>query len=209
MSTDDTSAVNDGTGFRIRELCRRIRPDDVVLDVGCVRHEEERRQNGNLHAELVERARRVVGADVAREEVAKMRDEGYEVVVADAERLGELPVDTEFDVVVAGELIEHLSNPGSFLDGARHVTGPDGRLVLSTPNPHAVVFTKKALFGRQNNDEHTCWFDEQFIEELASRHRWELTELTYRPPAGGLSRGIWPISAKLGGPGFIAEFRKQ
>lgn len=209
MSTGTTSSATDRTKSRIQAICRRIRSDDVVLDVGCARHEEERRQKGNLHAELVEQAQTVVGADVTEDEVAKMRDEGYDVVVADAERLDELPTDRKFDVVVAGELIEHLSNPGLFLDGAHHVTSPSGRLVLSTPNPHAIVFTKKAIFDRQNNDEHTCWFDEQFIEELASRHGWKLTDLSYRPPAGGLSKQIWRISARLGGPGFVAEFEKQ
>lgn len=39
-----------------------------------------------------------------------------------------------FDALVAGDVIQHLSNPGKFLDGAHQVLGGEGRLMLSTIN---------------------------------------------------------------------------
>lgn len=201
--------MNESDKFRMRTILKRVHPDDKVLDVGCVRHNAERRQRGNLHDELVQRADQVLGIDRVESEVQSMAKNGYDVVVGDAERLEELDEESTFDVVIAGELIEHLSNPGLFLDGAYGVTGADGRLLLSTPNPHAIVYTKKLIFDRNNNAEHTCWFDEQFIEQIAERHGWKLVDLVYRPPTGGLSRLAWRISRQLGGPGFVAEFQKQ
>ena len=201
--------MNDSDEFRIHNIVERVRSDDVILDVGCARHDTERRRRGNLHDELVRKADRVVGIDRVEDEIRAMSENGYDVVIGDAERLDELHVDAEFDVVVAGELIEHLSNPGLFLDGARSIIGSEGRLLLSTPNPHAIVYTKKAILGQDNNVEHTCWFDEQFIKQLADRHGWTLADLSYRPPTGGLSRLAWSLSQRLGGPGFVAEFHRQ
>ena len=42
--------------------------------------------------------------------------------------------DDSFDVVVAGEVIEHVPHPDLLLSEIRRVLAPSGRLVLSTPN---------------------------------------------------------------------------
>ena len=45
--------------------------------------------------------------------------------------------DATFDVVYAGEIIEHLYNPDHLLEECRRVLRPGGHLVLSTPNLQA------------------------------------------------------------------------
>ncbi|WP_372987687.1 methyltransferase domain-containing protein [Marinobacter sp.] len=44
-----------------------------------------------------------------------------------------------FDVIMAGELIEHLEDPISFLDECFKALKPGGRLILSTPNPNSFI----------------------------------------------------------------------
>lgn len=194
--------------FRIKEVIQRLGPEERVLDVGCVRHDESQRNEGNLHARINNVVEKTVGIDIIESEIKKMQAEGWNCTVGNAENLGDIGFEDEFDVVVAGELIEHLSNPGQFLDGAHKITTPTGRLILTTPNPHCITFTKKALFEKKNNSEHTCWFDEQFIRQLSSRHGWELDTVVYRPPKLGLAKLAWLFSEPIGSPGLIAVFHK-
>jgi len=193
---------------RINELASRVRRTDCVLDVGCVRHTTEQLQKGNLHSRLRDTADTVVGVDIEREEIEKMNESGLSIKYGDAEELLEVDFGQEFDVVVAGELIEHLSNPGLFLQGAHNVTGKNGRLLVSTPNPHSIKFTKKALFKHQNSNSHTCWFDPQFIEQLSERHGWSVKEIIYMPPKCKSGKIGNLISERIGSPTFIAEFVK-
>jgi hypothetical protein len=56
--------------------------------------------------------------------------------VADAQDFG---LDQNFNTVVAGEVIEHLEDPGRFLACARQHLAPGGRIVLSTAQPFALM----------------------------------------------------------------------
>ena len=82
-----------------------------VLDVGCVDHvaSEEMNRPLWLHKIIKSVAKSVTGVDFEREEVEKLRAKGYDVIYGDVETVD---MGKTFDVVVAGELIEHLSNPG-------------------------------------------------------------------------------------------------
>ena len=83
-----------------------------VLDVGCVGHGLDRARASRspwLHGFLKERASRLVGVDVRRDDISKMQEEGFEVRCADAQTvdLGE-----PFELIVGSEIIEHVENPG-------------------------------------------------------------------------------------------------
>jgi cyclopropane fatty-acyl-phospholipid synthase-like methyltransferase len=77
-----------------------------------------------------------------------------------------------YNTVVAGEVIEHLSNPGKFLACVREHLVPGGRLVLSTPYSFSIMYSLYATnhFPKTcENSEHTCWFCLSTIRELARR----------------------------------------
>ncbi|MES2439830.1 MAG: class I SAM-dependent methyltransferase [Verrucomicrobiota bacterium] len=78
-------------------------------------------------------ARSVVGVDIDEESVAHARRKyGIEARVGSAESI---PAgDDVFDLIVSFETIEHVSDPGRFLDECARVCRPGGTLVVSTPN---------------------------------------------------------------------------
>jgi 2-polyprenyl-3-methyl-5-hydroxy-6-metoxy-1,4-benzoquinol methylase len=116
------------------ELRRRFLLDNVaagerVLDVGC--------GEGRFAEDLATVGASVVGLDVAEEPLRRARyrarDEALDLRLVEPDRAWSL-ADASFDVVWAGEVIEHVADTGLLLSEARRVLVPGGRLLLSTPN---------------------------------------------------------------------------
>jgi SAM-dependent methyltransferase len=161
-------------------LAKVIGPD--VLDVGCAGHSLKLGSPYWLHGQLAEQFPYVTGIDLNAENIRQMHDAGFHnVFTASAE---DFSLDKKFDSIVAGELIEHLSNPGLFLERCRAHLKPNGRLVISTPFAFALINVIYALVKYPRtcqNDEHTVWFCPETLQELAVRHgfrvqQWELIE---------------------------------
>ena len=113
-------------------------PGKRVLDLGC--------RWGALTRAYLE-GNEVVGVDVDREALAEAAKLGIETSWADVEEA--LPFeDASFDVVVAGELIEHLRDPDGFVAEVRRVLRPGGTFVGSVPNFFRLRNRLAMLFGR-------------------------------------------------------------
>jgi SAM-dependent methyltransferase len=113
-------------------------PGRRVLDLGC--------RYGAL-ARTYAAGNDVVGVDVDREALAEAAKLGIETVWADVEE--PLPFEeASFDVVVAGELVEHLRDPAALVGQARRLLRPGGRLVASVPNFYRLKNRLRFLFGR-------------------------------------------------------------
>ena len=58
------------------------------------------------------------------------------------------PIEGEmFDVIVMGEVIEHLGAPSAMLDNLAPMLAPGGRVVITTPNPYMLHRVAKYLRG--------------------------------------------------------------
>lgn len=153
---------------KIAFVTARCRGKDV-LDLGCVMHDPGQRLSRYwLHRAIREVARSLVGLDLHAAGVDELRGLGYDVVIGDAEAF---TFDRRFDVVVAGDIIEHLGNVGGMLASARRVLAPGGRIIVQTPNPWYWRNVAKAVRFVEvpNNEEHTCWFDPRTLRQLADR----------------------------------------
>ena len=110
-----------------------------VLDIGCVDHTVEGASAPtNLHRKISANASRSLGIDINAAGIAKLRSEGFSVEVADATLPPSEAVRAAgpFEVVVAGEVIEHLLDIGALFRFAAEVLAPEGLFVLTTPNPY-------------------------------------------------------------------------
>lgn len=162
---------------RQKEICRLV-AGKRVLDVGCVNHNARLREKLSLHHEISCAAAKVIGLDYEQFEVEAMRAEGHDVVVGDA---CDFSLGQQFDVVVAGELIEHLLNVRGFLLCCRTHLKDGGTLVLTTPNGISLAFgLESILLGREfNNPDHCCLYSATTISLLLKKCGFEVEKIDY------------------------------
>ena len=168
-----------------------------VLDVGCVGVGVTGRPDW-LHRRLHEQGWNVTGLELSAAAVERARALGYDrILVGNAE---DFTLADRFDTIVAGELLEHLANPGRFFDRCRTHLVPGGRVVLTTPYPFGLAFVLYAgwKFPKTcSNSEHVAWFCPATLRALGERagftvRHWAL--ITDYPAVSGawglMSRGL-------------------
>lgn len=158
------------------ELIRAlVTKDDVVLDVGFwgqgVGHESPHWP----HKLLKERAKEVYGLDLELDE-PYASDAHY--LKASAERF-DFPV--KFTLIFAGDLIEHLSNPGLFLESCKRNLAPGGRLLVTTPNTFNLFNLAEKLTKREPtvNKDHTCYFNSKTLKVLFAKYGFTVQGFDY------------------------------
>ena len=180
-----------------------------VLDVGC--------SSGYLARPLVERGCTVVGIEQDEEAAEVAREVCAEVLVGDAETI-ELPFsEGSFDVVLCGDLIEHLRDPERFLARVRPLLREDGRLVLTTPNVANWTMRLGLLVGRWRYTErgildrtHLQLFTRNTLVEMLEHARYRVLELDYTVPVPGIGAPVVERAAhaigRLRPPLFAYQF---
>jgi 2-polyprenyl-3-methyl-5-hydroxy-6-metoxy-1,4-benzoquinol methylase len=159
-------------------------------DAGC--REMQAGAGTWLHAHLATRAASLVGLDVDEAGVQAARDAGFDAFVADcrdAHALAELGLDPA-DLVIAGEVIEHLDAPGAFLEAVVPLVRSDGALVLTTPNASGLGNALAALVGFEvNHPDHVTLFSCRTLTALLERRGWTVREIrTYVPKVKATGR---------------------
>jgi 2-polyprenyl-3-methyl-5-hydroxy-6-metoxy-1,4-benzoquinol methylase len=131
--------------LRRRFLLAHVRPGERVLDIGC--------GEGRFSVELARAGAEVVGIDVAEEPLrrARSRHPELDLRLVDGEGPWELP-DAAFDVVWAGEVIEHVAATASWLSEVRRVLRSGGVLLLTTPAHGRLTMLRLALSARSFDD---------------------------------------------------------
>lgn len=115
-------------------MLRLVGPDRKVLDVGCA--------TGYLGEALMERGCRVSGVELDLEAAKRAEKVLDEVLVADLETVDLVAHfgAGSFDVVVLGDVLEHLRDPLRLLKNAVGLLAPQGSVVISIPNvTHAAL----------------------------------------------------------------------
>lgn len=160
-------------------LSEQVRGLDV-LDVGCVDHDATREQDDRwLHKRLAATAASIIGVDIEEAACQRLRERGYSMVAGDA---CTVDLGREFDAIVAGEIIEHVENPGQMIRNlARHLRS-GGRLHVTTPNAYYAVHIVEALLmdpRKRWNPQHVAWFDPFTLTNLLERAGCRVTSCRY------------------------------
>jgi 2-polyprenyl-3-methyl-5-hydroxy-6-metoxy-1,4-benzoquinol methylase len=173
-----------------RYVLEQSRTARSILHIGCTSAPNtvgRWRQGTLLHRKLCDHVdrvtQRVVGIDIDQPSIDWLRGRmpHDEILYANAERLGDyFGLDVRFDLIIAGDVIEHLSNPGLFLVSSREHLTPNGRILLTTVNAFGVVRFLKALFDHEAvHPEHTAYYSGRTLRRLFTLCGLQLTKLGY------------------------------
>lgn len=120
-------------------------PGRRVLDLGC--------RSGAVTRHFLD-GNDVVGMDVDAAALERAADRGVATVHGNVEE--PLPFEDEsFDVVVAGEMLEHVRAPDELVAEVRRVLRPGGTFAGSVPNAYRVQSRVLFLAGRPPEDDPT------------------------------------------------------
>jgi len=184
---------------RIRHILEEIKPSDCILDVGCVSNKQAATVNDNwLHGAICKKCPNVLGIDIETSGLSRLRRIGYNVRKIDCERMN---LGSTFDIIIAGELLEHLSNPGTFLEKVKKHLKPKGKFIISVPNAYcyynilSIIFRSKVPI----HEQHKCWYDTATIKNLLKTHGFLVHKFKFLPiPNTGRGRLVSLILYHLG-----------
>lgn len=150
----------------ILERCKGKR----VLNLGSA--------SGELHKAIVAVASSVIGVD---------KDEPADLLV-DLDKMPEAIGSPKVDVIVAGEILEHLANPGNLLKALRHLKCP---LVITAPNAAATGLGHFMKKGYENvNPDHVAWYSYHTLKKLLERYQFEIEDFAWYHGKPRLSEGL-------------------
>jgi 2-polyprenyl-3-methyl-5-hydroxy-6-metoxy-1,4-benzoquinol methylase len=158
--------------LRRASLSEHVVGHERVLDVGC--------GEGRFAAHLARTGARVVGIDVAEEPLRRGRSRHAELDLRLVPVAGGWPLeDASFDVVWAGEVIEHVADTAGWLSEIRRVLRPQGRLLVSTPNHGALTRLAMAVRPRTFEahfdplSDHLRFYTRRSLAQLLAEFRFE------------------------------------
>ena len=160
----------------IKSLCANKR----VLHLGCANYpftEHSIENDMLLHFDLEKISKELYGFDFDQKGLDILAAHGAKNLYrADLEHLEDVPLDKTFDVIVAGEMIEHLNNPGLFLNGIQRFMNADTTLLITTINAYCGMrFLWYGLRGNRGKQEpvhqdHVAYYSFSTLSEILKRH---------------------------------------
>jgi SAM-dependent methyltransferase len=176
--TENPTAVTAGWKLRVKKITELVGNNQTVLDLGCF--------DGTVGKYILDNQNIVYGVDASSVAVPKAIQKGIKAKIGNLEEKLDFP-DNFFDVVVAGETIEHIFEIDFFMKEIHRVLKPNGYVVMSTPNlaalgrrlmllvninPH-IDMSNGTSFGG-----HIRYFVKHTLFELLNRQGFKITHFT-------------------------------
>lgn len=137
-----------------------------VLDVGVVGQLNQRDSKDWLHGRIKTEAKSLMGVDIVHEGIEKLNRSGFYV-----KHVSDLIDENYYDVIVIGDVIEHVDNVRQFLEFYVSKCKKGGCIIITTPNPQNIELIFDIVIKKYPtiNSEHTNFIDPQNLIEQVSR----------------------------------------
>jgi len=132
--------ISKSDNVRIERVLKLIGPNKLVLDLGC--------GDGFLMTRMRSLNNQIIGVETAESAILKARKKGFKIYDLLLEDKWCESITEKFDVVFAGEIIEHIFDTDNFLQNIRKVLKTNGRLIITTPNVASLGRRIFLLFGK-------------------------------------------------------------
>ncbi len=188
------------------EACRGKR----VLHLGCADFplvQEQFDRGLLLHQHLTKVARELIGVDSSRDGLrwlrTNLRCSG--LVEGDVEHLESLGLQKGFEVVVAGEVLEHLRNPGACMRCIHSLCADGGMLIVTVPNSYSLKAHLRAWFGRELiHPDHLCHHSFGTLAHLLGVYGFRVVKV-FGYLGGGRSMASHLVKPLLAWKPYLAE----
>ena len=171
------------------EFIKKACAGKKVLHLGCTNYpytKEALDNNMLLHFELEKAAGELYGFDFDERGLQILEKSGVKNLYrADLEKLEEVALDETFDVIIAGEIIEHLSNPGLFLRGIKRFMNEETNLIITTINAYCGFrFLIYGLRGKGGWNEpvhpdHVAYYSYKTLSLILERENLEIKKFYF------------------------------
>lgn len=144
------------------------------MHLGCIGNNDQpiesrvEKAHQSLHWKL-SRIASVTGIDYSRDIIDAYRSLGIytNILAGDVQELEKIELNKQFDVILATDIIEHLSNPGLMLEGVKRFCHPDTQIVVTTPNAFGLPNFLRFFMGKyQETAEHVLNFNVETLFNL-------------------------------------------
>jgi 2-polyprenyl-3-methyl-5-hydroxy-6-metoxy-1,4-benzoquinol methylase len=183
--------IDVSAGSRQRVLLEWIGPNKRVLELGC--------STGFFSKVMAERGCAVTGVEYDSEAAQQARRFCETVAVRDLNcaewRAG---INGPFDVILMGDVLEHLLAPERILEECRELLGSDGSVIVSLPNVAHWRNRIDLLLGRWNYTEigtldrtHVKFFTLETSRKLIQKAGYEIEKVHSVGRGYGLFPGLF------------------
>jgi predicted TPR repeat methyltransferase len=117
----------------------------------------------------------------------------HHIIHGDVEQMAPELRKEKFDIILAGEIIEHLANPGLFLQCISSIMDGGTELVLTTPNaPSVKGFLFSIMRQEKVHPDHNYYFSYRTLKQLLEKFDLNCKEIYYYQEieGQGLSRAL-------------------
>lgn len=161
---------------RGRWFARKIGRDKRVLDLGC--------RDGVL-SKYYTRGNDVVGVDIDKRLLQKAKKR-LKIQTVHMNLYDSWSFQGKFDVIVAGEILEHLYYPERIIERAERWLKPKGILLVSVPNAYIISARVRFVFGHEipahGDPTHINLFSERKLKTILEKHFKKVEVTGIAPP---------------------------